>query len=231
MGASRPLARIRSAFSSAVPRRSFALAVLLGAALTGSRDARGAELGDESAGSRPAPAYPFELGGGAAYGTAPIRGGVNPFGAGFGARVGYVFSGVYFGATATYYLGGDDVGASDRAFLFGTVVGYGLRLGKYFIVRPLLGVGGLVVSHTEPLSTVDVVTTASGSTSQRNSITTAVNDIYVEPGVKLLLASGAHFAAVGANAMVVPNITYGPAPAQSTTWVSYSFEGDLGFRF
>jgi hypothetical protein len=212
-----------------MPKRSFALSALLGAALTGSRDARGSELGDQSAGSRPEPAYPFELGGGAAYATAPIRGGVNPFGAGFGARVGYVWSNVYFGATATYYLGGDDVGASDRALLFGTAVGYGLRLGKYLIVRPLLGVGDLVVSHTEPLSTVDVVTTASGS--QRNSITTAVNNVYVEPGVKMLLASGAHFAAVGASALVVPNITYGPAPAQSTTWVSYSFEGDLGFRF
>ena len=76
MGPSRPLARIGSALSSAMPKRSFALSALLGAALTGSRDARGSELGDQSAGSRPEPAYPFELGGGAAYATAPIRGGV-----------------------------------------------------------------------------------------------------------------------------------------------------------
>ena len=59
--------------------------------------------------------YPLELGAGVGFATAPIRGAVNPFGAGFGARIGYAFSSVYVGATATYYLGGSDVGASDQA--------------------------------------------------------------------------------------------------------------------
>lgn len=193
--------------------------------------ASASELDAESPSSPPTPRYPLELGARAGYGTAPIRGAVNPFGAGFGARVGYVVSDVYFGARATYYLGGSDVGASDQALLFGGAVGYGFHLGELLVLRPSLGVGDVAVAHTEPLATVDVVTTASGSTSRRSSITTTVNNVYVEPGLTLMLASGAHFVAVNGSALVVPGITYGPAPAQSTTWLSYALEGDIGFRF
>jgi hypothetical protein len=62
-------------------------------------------------------------------------------------------------------------------------------------------------------------------------VTTTVHNDYVEPGLTIMLASGAHFIALEAGALIVPNITYGPAPAQATTWVSYSLEGDHGLRF
>ena len=58
-----------------------------------------------------------------------------------------------------------------------------------------------------------------------------MSNVYVEPGVTAMLASGAHFAALNAGVLVVPGISYGPYPAQSTTWLSYSIEGQLGFRF
>jgi hypothetical protein len=179
--------------------------------------------------------YPLELGGRVGYTSAPIRGGVNPFATGVGARIGYVISDVYLGATAIYDLGGSDVGATDQAILFGAEVGYGVHIGEFITLRPTVGVGDAALSHTEPLAhpTVDVVTTASGSSSSstRNSVTTTIHNVYIQPGLTTMLASRAHFFALTASALVVPGITYGPAPAQSTTWISYSFEGQLGFRF
>jgi hypothetical protein len=173
---------------------------------------------------------PLEMAGRFAYASAPIRGAVNPFGAGFGVRIGYVLSALYLGATASYYLGGSDVGASDRALLFGAQLGLGIPLGTHVTLRPTFGAGDVALSHTEPLAAVDVVTTASGSAGQ-NSVTTTVNNVYVEPGLTVLFTVGAPFAAITADALVVPGISYGPAPAQSTTWISYSLEGELGLRF
>jgi hypothetical protein len=212
------------------PLRCFALgAVMTAVGYSHASDA--AELAAEAPGSRPAAEFPLELGARAGFATAPIRGGVNPFGAGFGLRVGYVLSNVYFGAAATYYLGGSDVGASDRAILFGTALGYGIHLGDYVILRPLLGVGDVAVTHSEPLATVDVVTTASGSTARQNSVVTTVHNVYLAPGLTVMVAAGTRFLALNASSLVVPNITYGPSPAQSATWLAYGVEGDLGFRF
>ena len=156
---------------------------------------------------------------------------MNPFGAGFGARIGYVFHTLYLGGAATYYTGGSERRrTSDRALLFGVQAGIGVPLGRYVTIRPTFGVGDVTLSHDEPLASVDVVTTASGS-SGRSSVTTTTKNAYVEPGFTVIFAPGVPFAAITGDARIVPGITYGPAPAQSTTWVSYSLEGELGLRF
>ena len=102
--------------------------------------------------ARGATDYLFEAAARAGYATGPIRGGVNPFGAGFGARVGFDIGPLYLGANVMDYLGGSDVGATDQALMFGVEVGYHLRFGRYVTLRPALGVGDTILSHGEPVA-------------------------------------------------------------------------------
>jgi hypothetical protein len=176
--------------------------------------------------------YLFEAAGRSGYASAPIRGAVNPFGAGIGARLGFNISGVYLGATVTDYLGGSDVGATDQALLFGVELGYSLRLGRYVTLRPQVGLGDAILSHSEPVVTpngVDVVTSASGG-GGGSSVTTQVKNIYLEPGVVGMVGLGSFIVALRGSILVLPGIVYGPAPAESTTWFSYALEAQIGFR-
>jgi len=190
--------------------------------------------------------YLFEAGARSGYITAPIRGGVNPFGIGFGGRFGFSVSGLYLGASAMDYLGGSDVGATDHAWLLGGEVGYSFRIGLHVTLRPQLGVGDALLVHTEPPTAgtsrgpVDVVTNASGTVvggggggglvGGTSGATTAFNNVYLQPGLTLLLATTNYFFGVSVSSLLVPGILYGPAPAQQTTWISYAAEGQIGFR-
>ncbi len=179
--------------------------------------------------------WDVELGGTASYMTGPIRGGTSPFGAGFGARLGVSIAGIYFGLSAIDYLGGSDVSLSDHALLYGVEAGYGLRThpfgGPLFTLRPTVGVGDAAVSHTDPsLSKVDVVTTASGSSSSRTSDTITVNNVYVRPGITAMLSSSMNFVAIRGDVLIIPGISYGGS-SEPTTWLSYGIQGELGFRF
>ena len=65
---------------------------------------------------------------------------------------------------------------------------------------------------------VDVVTSASGSSSSTGTggtapVTTHVNDLFVQPGLTVIVAYRRFFVALCAGALVVPGITYGPSPA------------------
>ena len=177
-------------------------------------------------------ALDVELAAKAGYVTPPIRGGANPFGAGFGGRVGLVYSGFYIGASVVDFLGDKDVDVSYRALLYGLELGYGLRFpvlrDSTFTLRPQLGFGDAAVYYTDPALAADVVTSASGGSSS-SSDTLTVNDIYLQPALLAMLASGGHFVAVEASALILPNIQYGGA--DSTTWVSASAQLQLGFVF
>ena len=125
----------------------------------------------------------WELGGRASYLAPPIRGGSNPFGAGFGGRLGFSTSNVYLGVSVIDYLGSQDVDLTTHSLLYGGEVGYGFTVqtgtGVFFTVRPEAGVGGLTLFYTTPTASslpassatvktranVDVVTTASASSS------------------------------------------------------------------
>lgn len=171
-----------------------------------------------------------ELGALATYVSPPIRGGVNPFGAGFGGRVGLVYSGLYVGVSVLDFLGGSDVELSYRALLYGLELGYGARLpafaGTLLTLRPQLGVGDAAVYYTDPHLAADVVTSASSGGS---SDTLTVNSIYVEPALSLILASGAHFVALRGSSLIIPGIQYGGADA--TTWLCYGARLEAGFVF
>lgn len=178
--------------------------------------------------------YEVELGGQASYLSGPIRGGTNPFGAGFGAHVGLAFTGgLYLGVTALDFLGGKDVDLSYRALLVGVDVGYAFPFHVFgdalFTLRPQIGLGDAAVYVTDPsLLQADVVTSASGSSSS-SSDTTVVNNVYLRPGLTAMLSSGGHFVALDGGVLVVPGIAYGGA--DPSTWISYGLEAQLGFRF
>lgn len=182
--------------------------------------------------------YEVELGGEAAYLSPPIRGGTNPFGAGFGGHLGLAFrGGLYLGVSALDFLGGKDVDLSYRALLVGVDVGYAFPFHLFgsaiLTLRPQLGLGDAAIYVTDPSllqqQPVDVVTSASGSSSSSPSDTTVVNNVYLRPGLTAMLSSGGHFIAIDGGMMVVPGIAYGGA--DPSTWISYGLEAQLGFRF
>jgi hypothetical protein len=130
--------------------------------------------------------------------------------------------------------------------------------GTSLVLRPQLGAGALTIFRTTPnasaasgasstvraRATVDVITTATGGTSSSSSgssgtlnsstgaatsTTTTVSNLYLQPGVTLMLTSAKTFAGVNASMLVVPALSYGGN--DPTTWISYGLEGQLGVRF
>ena len=176
----------------------------------------------------------FEVGADAAYVTPPIRGGTNPFGLGFGGHAGITIDDFYVGGRVVDFLGGSDVDVSYRALLAGVELGYDLRIRvsnqTFFVLRPQLGTGDAVIYYTDPsLAKVDVVTSASGSSSSTTSDTISVNNVYVEPGATAMLASGVGYLSINGNVLILPGIVYGGADA--TTWISYGTRVSAGLRF
>jgi hypothetical protein len=196
----------------------------------------------------------YELEAHSVYTTAPIRGGTNPFGLGFGGRLGFLFSHVYLGAHAVNYLGGTDVDTSETALLLGGEAGYDVatRLGDgWLTLRPQVGVGAVIITRIDPslltprasttatrsvtIGKPDVVTQAttssggsSGGSSSVPSDAIHVSDVYVQPGVTLTYASGAVFAGANGNILIVPGLDYG---GYQTTWFAFGLEGRVGLRW
>lgn len=179
----------------------------------------------------------WELAADTRYVSPPIRGGTTPFGAGFGGHTGISIPSFYIGARVQYFLGATDIDISNEALVYGLDLGYGFHLarlgGVTLTLRPLIGVGGLRIYHTDPSTLknapVDVVTTASGRSSSRMpSATITVDNLYVEPSLQLTLQSGLLFVSVGGSTMVIPSIGYGgQAPM---TWVTWGMQGSIGIR-
>ena len=177
----------------------------------------------------------FDVGGDALYVTAPIHGGANPFGDGFGGHAALTFGHVFVGARVVDFLGGTDVDVSYRSLLAGAIVGYELRAplssSTELIVRPEIGAGDAVVFYTDPslLAKADVVTSASGGSSSSRSDTITVNNVYVDPSVTVLVRWEKIYGGAGVDALLLPGIVYGGADA--TTWLSYGVGLRCGARF
>jgi hypothetical protein len=176
----------------------------------------------------------LSLNGKAAYLAPPIRGGTTPFDTGLGGALGLTISGVYVGASVLYFLGGKDVTISDHSLFYGLELGYDLKLTRlgagHLVLRPQVGGGGVTIYHTDPsTSKVDVVSTASGSSSSRSSDTTSVNAFYVAPQVTLMYQDEHFLLGAASTLMLLPSVSYSGAPA--TTWLSYGGEALAGVRF
>jgi hypothetical protein len=188
-------------------------------------------------------------------GTSPFGAG---YGGRLGFTAGNVYVGAsvvnYLGETdvdvwSHALLVGGELGYSFRFDAFG---------GTSLVLRPQFGAGALTIFRTTPnasaasgtsstvraRATVDVITTATGGTSSSSgssgtlsgssgaaatSTTTTVSNLYLQPGVTLMLTSAKTFAGVNASMLVVPALSYGGN--DPTTWISYGLEGQLGVRF
>jgi len=190
----------------------------------------------------PAPAAPSwapraggELSGIVAFLSPPVRGGTTPFGAGLGGRAALTLGHVVLGVAVVYYIGGTDLNVSNHALTYGLEVGYDIplfRSGQLTLsLRPVVGGGGIRVSHVDPSTVkVDVVTTASGrSSSQSSSDTTSVDSAYVEPSLSLVLTRAWQIASLSANALVIPSIGYDGGDPRP--WLSYGARLQWGVRF
>jgi hypothetical protein len=194
--------------------------VCLGDARPSEADAKFAERG-----------YEIELGAKAGFVSAPTPGYVSPFGLGFGGRLGASFSGVYVGVSVVDFLGGSDGTITESSILYGGEIGFGFRIhdvgGGSITIRPQVGVGVVNIERTDS-SKVDIVTTASGRTATSGQSTT-VSNVYLEPGLSFMYASGANFFALNAGALIVPGLSYDANGSQ--TWISYGGRAEAGFRF
>ena len=223
--------------------------VILSVLVTASAASRRTEAQEETPSSAAAIENFWEIAANAGYLTPPIRGGTTPFGAGLGGRIGGSVGNLYIGGKVAGYLGGSDIDVTDRSVLFGAEVGYSFHIhwvGPFsLVVRPQIGVGGLVVFHTDPSSisstagtastTPDVVTTASGKTTSGGggsgpSDTTTVSAFYLEPSLPLLFsAGGSVFFGVRPSMLIVPRVAY--SGADPATWLCYGIHVELGTRF
>jgi hypothetical protein len=190
----------------------------------------------ENATSRePKRSYDIEVAAAVVYTTPPIRGGTTPFGAGFGVRGGFAFPHLYVGLAGRGYLGGSDGNITDNALLGGVELGYGMStplFGGQFTLRPVLGVGGMVLMHTDPsllTASPDVVSSASGQGGGRgHSDTTTLENVYLEPALVVMYGRGSVFGAAEANLLAIPGVSYS---GDTTTWVAYGIQGEVGYRF
>jgi hypothetical protein len=153
---------------------------------------------------------------------------------GLGVRGGAAFPHLYIGLAGRGYLGGSDVDITDNALLGGIELGYGVSTplwGGLFTLRPLVGVGGMILRHTDPSlskASPDVVSSASGRAGPGRSDTTTLENLYVEPTVLLLYARGPVFGAAEGNLLVIPGVSYSGG---TTTWLAYGIQGEVGYRF
>lgn len=180
----------------------------------------------------------WELAAQGVYATPPIRGGITPFGAGFGARVGHGTTGVYVGVRGAYFLGGSEIDVADNAILGGAELGYGFRVGR-LVVRPLVGLGGLRITHVDPTQggTVagsarvrhgggvqpDVVSGASGASGA------SVYTFWIGPALTALVAWDGAFVGVDTSMLVLPSVAYAGGAPQ--TMLTYTLGAQAGLRF
>jgi hypothetical protein len=177
----------------------------------------------------------WEVAGVASYLTPPIHGAANPFGAGFGGRLGISFGHLYVGVTVIDYLGGTDVDLTTHAIVYGGEVGWQFRrsLGgtMALTLRPSFGLGAASVSYSTPATTtssgtVDVVSNASGGS---NTNTTTTVAFYMQPAATVALSSSWAFAALKPSALFAPSVSDGFGGSEA--WLAWGLEFELGIRW
>jgi hypothetical protein len=130
--------------------------------------------------------------------TDPIQGGGdNPMGAGIGARGGVGIFGLYGGVKFMYYFGADSVHTTQ----YGFEGGYSLGVGP-ITLRPQLGVGNLTFSGPDGFSQ---------------------SNLYLEPGVTVLVSLLGWFVGADANVLLTPGLDQSQA--------ALTINGQVGLKF
>ena len=110
------------------------------------------------------------------------NGGLNPLGFGLGGRAGVVlFDHVYAGANLMYYFG---TGGTAHTWMYGVEAGWGFEPRENVTIRPQVGFGNGTFGST-------------GS---------ARNNLYVEPGVTVLVGLGTLFVGADVNVLFFPGL-------------------------
>ncbi|MGA3122042.1 MAG: outer membrane beta-barrel protein [Polyangiaceae bacterium] len=155
-----------------------------------------------------------EIGAKVGAGTNPTGDSLNPLGFGVGARAGVSVFNIYAGLSFMYYFGssGDVVESSDKrsgkAMLYGFEGGYSFDIVHVLTIRPQLGIGEYKGDYSGGALTTG---TADGK------------DIYLEPGVTLVVPLGFWFVGADANLILLPG--------QSGSRPGFTFHGQLGLNF
>jgi hypothetical protein len=144
----------------------------------------------------------------------------NPLGFGLGARGGVSFMGIYGGVQLMYYFGssqdesvlGQTFSAKEHAFMYGLELGYGFKLLDLLTIRPQVGIGNATFSFSGNTSGV-----ANVNTDQSNS------NLYLEPGVTVLISLGGWFVGADANVLFFPGLDNSKA--------AFTLHGQIGLKF
>lgn len=201
-----------------------------------------------------------EVAGVAGYGT-NVSQGPSPLGVGLGVRVGVDLYGFYGGLAVMHYFGasGDcgggapssgeglmslsrgfcaagtgEVSLSQYADLYGVDLGYTFAR-SFFKIRPLIGIGDTEITRTGSVGAESIM--APPLASYRS-----VNNLYVQPGVAVLLVVDSFVAGVDANLLVIPDVVDITGVAANlngsssiltskTTFVALAAHAQIGFRF
>jgi hypothetical protein len=218
-----------------MPRRSWPLVLSLApafAAILMAREARAVGPVD------------VEVAGQVGIGTDPlINGGPNPLGFGGGGRAGVAFHGLYGGLALMEYVGGNDktgtfsegqrtipVGnsfsSSDHVLMYGIEAGYGFKILGVLTIRPQVGLGNFTLSYVQTDHTSPLIQAAFSPTEAGN-----VNNLYLQPGVTVLVALGIWLVGVDANVLVLPTFAEPYALYSGSTDTAFTTHVQLGLTF
>jgi hypothetical protein len=167
----------------------------------------------------------LEIGAKAGLGTSPISssGYPNPLGFGIGGRAGVAFLGFYGGVQLMYYLGGstdegDGVTFKDHTFMYGIEAGYGFTLIDILTIRPQLGIGNATFS-----SSVSGSENTGAATTVGFSGGGSKSNLYLEPGVTVLISLGGFFVGADANLLGFPGL--------DDSKLAFTLHGQVGLKF
>ena len=164
-----------------------------------------------------------EIGAKAGVATNPVKNsdGPNPLGFGIGARGGIDFLGFYGGVQLMYYFGGSDdvsfagqsASIKDHTFMYGVEAGYGITLVDILTIRPQIGIGNATFSSS-----------ASGAGAANFNVDGGSNsNLYLEPGVTVLVSLGGWFVGGDANLLAFPGL--------DGSKLAFSLHGQVGIKF
>jgi hypothetical protein len=165
----------------------------------------------------------LEIGARAGYGLSPSSDFLaNPYGVGLGGRAGVSIIGIYAGVSGMYYLGESSsvLGGSVSAHtaMEGLEAGFTLPI-PFVKIRPYVGVGNSTIS-----SSVSGVAGSAGL-----SLGGSTSNLYLEPGVLVMIPLGTFFVGADATALILPSVTTGPS--SSKLYAAPTFHGQFGVKF
>jgi hypothetical protein len=150
---------------------------------------------------------------------------LNPLGFGLGARAGVVlFDHLYSGINVMYYFGASETSESVHTLMYGVEAGWGFKPLDNVIIRPQVGLGNASFSYASlsaPQGSAFYGATTSPTTDA------ARNQLYVEPGVTVLVALGMLFVGADANVLVFPGLEFGDV----NSGFFITLHGQVGVKF